>query len=835
MSNAVITPIKKRIQRLSSRIPLRLVLVIPFLLEITVIVGLTGWFSLNKGRQAVHNLVSRLAQEKSDRIETEIAKFLDVPLTVNQATARAIARETIDVSNVRNLQPLFWDQLQSFPSINAISFGEARQGHMIRIAAQPKTPPLDPFQPDTSYFIEYADAETNGELISFSVDILGRMTTGLRMQEEFDARDRPWYRRTIGLGHSNWSQLYRSLSQAAYDALVITASQPIYDENHVLLGVAAVTLRLKYISTVLNEIDIAGGGQAYIVDSTGQLIGISDGSDPLNAIQSDVDDSHQIERPYARHSHHSVIAQSAQYLEEEFGHWSQITEQKNLYFKTANQGYFLQVRLIRDNYGVRWRSVVIIPEANFMQEIEDNQRLTLLLCAIALIVAGIIGWLTARWLTRPLLQLSRISQDIANGKRDRTIPQGGIREISQLSQSFAEMTQQLNNSFESLEDKVAARTAQLQEAKQTADAANAAKSKFIANMSHELRTPLNGILGYAQILMHSQQLTPLETKQLNSLYHCGNHLLNLINDILDFAKIESGELTIHPRLVSLSKLLNTVVEICQVKANEKWLNLQINASPEIPAYILVDDKRLKQVTINLLGNAIKFTDCGGTIEFHISRLDSPLDKKPKDAVSQAISQPQATPIPQPISQQTVCLRFEVIDSGIGIAESDLERIFHPFEQVSSPERNSDGTGLGLVIVQEILHRMGSELEVESQLGSGSCFRFDLELQIDQYQPVSENGATVIESSTGPATNLQASGIPEELPEPEDLAQLLHLAKRGSLNRLGQELDAIAEKHENLHRFCQHYRRLIERFQVRQLVQELEQDVQAKSRSQERSE
>jgi signal transduction histidine kinase len=824
MSNAVITPIKKRIQRLSSRIPLRLVLVIPFLLEITVIVGLTGWFSLNKGRQAVHNLVSRLAQEKSDRIETEIAKFLDVPLTVNQVTARAIARENIDVSNVRNLQSLFWDQLQSFPSINAISFGEARQGNLIRIVSREKTPPLDPFESELSYFIEYTDVETNGELISFSVDVLGRMTTQLRIQEQFDARDRPWYRRTIGLGHSNWSQLHRSLSQAAYDALVITASQPIYDENHVLLGVTAVTLRLKYISTVLNEIDIAGGGQAYIVDSTGQLIGISDGSDPLSAIQSNLNHPHLIERPYARHSRHPIIAQSARYLEKEFGHWSQITERKNLYFKIENEGYFLQVRLIRDNYGVRWRSVVIIPEANFMQEIEENQRLTLLLCAIALIVAAIIGWLTARWLTRPLLQLSKISRDIANGKRDRTIPHGGIREISQLSQSFTEMTQQLNNAFECLEDKVAARTAQLQEAKLTADAANAAKSKFIANMSHELRTPLNGILGYAQILMHSQQLTPLETKQLNSLYNCGNHLLNLINDILDFAKIESGELTLQPRLVNLSNLLNTVVEVCQVKANEKRLNLQIFADPKLPAHVIVDDKRLKQVTINLLSNAIKFTNCGGTVEFHISCLEC---LSPGETLAEADHES----ISQHHAQEKVRLRFQVIDSGIGIAEEDLERIFYPFEQVSDPEDNNDGTGLGLVIVQEILQRMGSELEVKSKLGSGSCFCFDLDIYMNSYEPISEDSMPVIVSTSHSSVLSQSPKRVEELPETDELAELLHLAKRGSLNRLGQHLNAIAENHKNLEGFCQHYRDLIEQFQVRELVQELERDLRVKSSSQ----
>ena len=409
MSHGLLMPLKQRIQRLSSQVPLRLILVVPFLLEISLIVGLTGWFSLRKGREAVHNLVSQLAQEKSDRIETEIAKFLEMPLTVNQITARAIERDRIDVSNVRNLQALFWDQLQSFPSINGIGFGETNQGHFIGIASRE-------INETTEYYIEFADDETNGDFISFSVDVLGQMTTSRLMRQDFDARDRPWYRRTIGLGHSNWSPLYRPISQAADNSLAISASQPIYDERHVLLGVATVTLQLQYISTVLKQLDIAYDGQAYIVDSTGQLIGISDGTDPLRAIALDSQYSEYFARPYARYSNQPVIAESAHYLESRFGHWSQIVEQKNLYFETELENYFLQVRLIRDNYGVRWRSVVIIPESKFMVEIEANQRLTLVLCAIALVIAAGLGWLTARWLTRPLLKLSEISQDIAQGK-----------------------------------------------------------------------------------------------------------------------------------------------------------------------------------------------------------------------------------------------------------------------------------------------------------------------------------------------------------------------------------------------------------------------------------
>ncbi|WP_159788501.1 ATP-binding protein [Sodalinema gerasimenkoae] len=798
------TAITQPIQRLSTQVPLRLILVVPFLLEIILIVGLTGWFSLRKGRQAVHNLVSQLAQEKSDRIETEIAKFLEIPLTVNQITAKAVARDRIDVSNVRNLQPLFWDQLQTFPSINSIGFGESNQGHFIGVASRK-------IDNETHYYIEYADEATGGNFRSFSVDILGQMTTGRLMKQDFDARDRPWYQRTIGLGHSNWSPLYIPISQAANNSLAITASQPVYDENHTLLGVTTVTLQLQYISNVLKQLDIDYDGQAYIVDSTGQLIGISDGTDPLNSITVDPDYPGQFLRPYARNSNQSIIAKSAQYLESKFGHWSQITERKNLYLQTETENYFLQVRLIRDNYGVRWRSVVIVPESKFMGEIEANQRLTLILCAIALVIAAGLGWLTARWLTQSLFELSEISQDIAHGKRDRPIPKGGIREISQLSDSFRQMAQQLQTSFDVLEDKVAERTAQLQEAKQVADAANAAKSKFIANMSHELRTPLNGVLGYAQILMHSQHLTALEVRQLNSLYNCGNHLLNLINDILDFAKIEAGELSINPKITNFAKLLETVIEICQVKAEEKSLNLNIFRSPELPSYIVVDDKRLKQVLINLLGNAIKFTEPGGDVEFRIETLSS-LTKNSSSEVN------------------SVHVQFEIRDTGIGIARSDIDRIFHPFEQVSTPEHNTEGTGLGLVIVQEILHQMGTKLKVESQLGSGSCFCFDLNLDIDLCEPIGNAGGHVTAETKEQLTVANRSADPNQLPSQSHLVELLHLAKRGSLNRLGHSLDSIEVEDARLIDFCQHYRHLIQTFQVRQLVQELTRDLEIKSAS-----
>ncbi|MBD1865554.1 MULTISPECIES: response regulator [Trichocoleus] len=292
-------------------------------------------------------------------------------------------------------------------------------------------------------------------------------------------------------------------------------------------------------------------------------------------------------------------------------------------------------------------------------------------------------------------------------------------EIEQLAKEFNQMATQLAESYASLEQK-----------REVADAANRAKSEFLANMSHELRTPLNGILGYAQILTRSQAWGEKERKGIDIIYQCGSHLLTLINDVLDISKIEARRLELDPHTVHLPALLQGIAEIVSIRAQQKGIEFVYLSDANLPEGIEVDEKRLRQVLINLLGNAVKFTDRGKVI-FKAKVIDdsSLVNGHWSSVIDQELEQPtnnQGLMINDK-KQKTIKLRFEVQDTGIGISSDAVEKIFQPFEQVSSQKRNSEGTGLGLTISQTITQLMGSQIQVQSQIGVGSTFFFDVEV------------------------------------------------------------------------------------------------------------
>jgi signal transduction histidine kinase/DNA-binding response OmpR family regulator len=244
--------------------------------------------------------------------------------------------------------------------------------------------------------------------------------------------------------------------------------------------------------------------------------------------------------------------------------------------------------------------------------------------------------------------------------------------------------------------------AELEIAKEAADHANKAKSEFLANMSHELRTPLNGILGYAKILSRTEVLSEKGKIGLNTIYQCGDHLLTLINDILDLSKIEAHKMDLLEEPLELPSFIQSVVAMCRVRAEQKGLAFIHQADAQLPTSVLADERRLRQVLLNLLGNAVKFTDVGKII-FRVQLIHSA---------------PQT---------RRYHLRFEVQDTGIGISAAQLDKICLPFEQVGDVHRKEGGTGLGLAISSQIIQMMGSQLHIDSQPGLGSTFSFEVEL------------------------------------------------------------------------------------------------------------
>ncbi|MBW4678563.1 MAG: MASE1 domain-containing protein [Microcoleus vaginatus WJT46-NPBG5] len=267
---------------------------------------------------------------------------------------------------------------------------------------------------------------------------------------------------------------------------------------------------------------------------------------------------------------------------------------------------------------------------------------------------------------------------------------------------------------EELEFKVEERTAALQQSKEIAvreaarsAAANQAKSEFLANMSHELRTPLNGIMGYAQILQRSKTVGEEERGQVNVIYQCGSHLLTMINDILDLSKIEAGKMELNPSDFHFPAFLQGVAEMCRIRAQLKGINFNYESPADLPTGVRADEKRLRQVLLNLLGNAIKFTDDGSvTLNVSFARADK--------------------------------IRFEVRDTGVGMSPDQLQKIFLPFEQVGDAKRQAEGTGLGLAISQKIVSLMEGTIQVQSEKGVGSIFWFDVSLpQADEWMKTAQ--------------------------------------------------------------------------------------------------
>ena len=342
----------------------------------------------------------------------------------------------------------------------------------------------------------------------------------------------------------------------------------------------------------------------------------------------------------------------------------------------------------------RWTIVLEAPIAPYQDALNSRYRSMLLVMLIFVIGTILVSAALSRKMLESLTRLTAAAQNLPDKvtrQEELDWPTSRINEIGTLIDCFRVTSDHLGESFSQIQEA----NQQLIAAKYQAEAANATKSQFLANISHDLRTPLNGILGYAQILSRDSSLDPRTREAVAIIEKSGNHLLNLINDILDVSRIEADKLVLEPESFYLRSFLDDIADIVSLRARQKGLHIHVELDSALPRAVTGDTKRLRQILLNLLTNAVKFTDSG-----HIWF--------------------RAAPGPSG-------LFFEVEDTGDGIPADEIEEIFSPFKQLTKHIQSDEGTGLGLAIVKRLVEMMGGEVGVESTPGVGSRFYFTVDL------------------------------------------------------------------------------------------------------------
>jgi len=416
------------------KLRLRTTLVVPFVLQIMAAVGLVGWIAYRSGQQSVDEVANQLRTELTNHITERLETYANIPKSINRLNATAFAQGDIDVSNPRGVHH-FWQQLQIYESLSFVYCGDEQGGFLgVRRLSE---------QDSTQTVLQFSNADTNFLRQGFALNERGDRTVSVgNFDKPFDPRVRPWYQAANATRGEVWSEIYLAFST---QFPTVTASYPVYDPaNNALMGVCGTDLFLpQELSLFLRNLNIGQTGTAFIVERSGRLVATSS-EEPMVMGEGEAS-----ERLLATDSTNATIQATAEYLQHRFRPLDEIQSVQQLDFPLNRERQYVQVVPFQDG-NLDWLVVLIIPESDFMAQIHASRWNALGLSLGALAAAIAIGLFTSRWVTKPIQQISKASDQLAQGELNQHVEPSPITEIDTLAGSFNRMAKQLESSFDAL-------------------------------------------------------------------------------------------------------------------------------------------------------------------------------------------------------------------------------------------------------------------------------------------------------------------------------------------------------------------------------------------------
>ncbi|MBW4563663.1 MAG: sensor histidine kinase [Mojavia pulchra JT2-VF2] len=723
-------------------LPLQLVLIVPFVVQVFSAVGLVGYLSFKNGEKAVQDLSKQLMERTSSEIDHHLDAYLSIPHQVIQINADAIRMGLLNVRDRKTVGKYFWHQMQAYDltyiSLNLATgegAGAARyDGKTVTIDDNTtKTPSLP--KNSTTYL---ADNDGN--------------RTQLLSTATWDTLNEPIYIEPVKAGKPIWTRIYTYYDPAYPPYIAASAGSPVYDASKKLIGVVGVDIHLLKLSEFLRTLNISRSGQVFIIERDGMLVANSCQEQPFTVTKN------EIKRLKATDSPNQVVQGIAKQLQQSIPNLQTITNTQELQANFQGEHYNVHIAPWRDQYGLDWLVVTSIPQSAFMSQINANTLTTILLCFGALVVATTSGIFTGRWIAHPILRLNQASQAMAAGDLDQTITEGNIQELNALAHSFNHMAGQLRESFIALENsnaeleaRVEERTFELKTALSELQRTQAqviqsekmsSLGQLVAGIAHEINNPVNFIHGnithldeYTQNLLemiylyqerHSSHDPEIEAlaeeidlefliedlqKMLSSMKMGTERIRNIVLSLRNFSRMDEAEF----KAVDIHEGIESTLLILQHRLKDKPDSPTIEVIrdygnlPQVECY----PGQLNQVLMNILVNAMDAFD-----EVDIKRTYQQIQENPS----------QITIRTSVVDSQLV--EIVIADNAQGMPESVQKRIFDPFFTTKPVGK---GTGMGMAISYQIItEKHSGKLQCFSSLGEGT--KFIIQVPIRQQAP-----------------------------------------------------------------------------------------------------